>query len=204
MSDLALSPAHARAILEALLDGAHPFTGAPLGLDFLDDPRTREALAQALDAMAPASRQGKGWSAEEDARLAEGFRRGGALAVLAAAHGRSEGAVRSRLVRLGLLERPGPDGDARLLKDVEAGHLLPEAFDGRVVLRVAWVLTRELGGAAARERLAGILERLSPGGDAVAVAAQAVDRALAAAHPDDACFHDTLARAPGLLDGGGA
>jgi ATP-dependent DNA helicase RecQ len=44
-----------------------------------------------------------GWTDEEDRRLREGFEQGRKINALAAAHRRSEGGIRSRLVRLGLL-----------------------------------------------------------------------------------------------------
>jgi hypothetical protein len=47
----------------------------------------------------------KSWTADEEARLAERFQNGSSIRVLAEAHGRTDGAVRSRLAKLGLILR---------------------------------------------------------------------------------------------------
>jgi len=49
-------------------------------------------------------RQGVAWSVDEDERLRSGFLSGAKTAALAGAHQRSRGAIRSRLVKLGLIE----------------------------------------------------------------------------------------------------
>jgi DNA helicase II / ATP-dependent DNA helicase PcrA len=57
-------------------------------------------------------RHGVSWSADEDERLRASFLTGEAIAAMAAAHQRKRGAIRSRLVKLGLVEKdatPQPD-----------------------------------------------------------------------------------------------
>jgi hypothetical protein len=53
------------------------------------------------------SRQGKAWSTEEDRRLYDAFVTGPPVDSLASVHERSVGGIRSRLVRLGLLDMDG-------------------------------------------------------------------------------------------------
>jgi len=52
-------------------------------------------------------RKGKPWTAEEDRRLYDGFLAGETIDALVAAHGRGAGGIRSRLHRLGLVDRFG-------------------------------------------------------------------------------------------------
>jgi hypothetical protein len=52
-------------------------------------------------------RQGKSWTVEEDGQLYDGFVGGQPIDTLAAAHKRSAGAIRARLVRLGLIDQEG-------------------------------------------------------------------------------------------------
>ncbi|RSN51761.1 hypothetical protein [Actinomadura sp. WAC 06369] len=52
---------------------------------------------------------GKPWTADEDAQLTARFRAGARPAELAEEFGRSRGAVRSALLRLGLVERAAPE-----------------------------------------------------------------------------------------------
>lgn len=52
------------------------------------------------------NRNGETWKPEEDERLAQAFDSGAAIKELAASHERTNGAIRSRLVRLGRIERP--------------------------------------------------------------------------------------------------
>ena len=64
-------------------------------------------MAKNKNAGAPV-RHGVAWSAEEDDRLRTLFVAGKAIAALAEAHQRKRGAITSRLVKLGLLERDAP------------------------------------------------------------------------------------------------
>jgi DNA helicase II / ATP-dependent DNA helicase PcrA len=66
--------------------------------------KERERMAKNKNAGAPV-RHGVAWSAEEDDRLRTLFVAGKAIAALAEAHQRKRGAITSRLVKLGLLER---------------------------------------------------------------------------------------------------
>ncbi len=103
------------AIIEALADGVHPMTADDLGeTSILHDPKVRRALAAARDALAREGRRdarraslpkkaGQPWSAEEDAVLVERFENGTGFGELATRHGRTEGAIRSRLTKLGKL-----------------------------------------------------------------------------------------------------
>ncbi len=52
-------------------------------------------------------RQGEAWTPEEDRKLYEGFLAGKTGPSLASEHGRSNGAIRSRLRRLGLVTEDG-------------------------------------------------------------------------------------------------
>jgi DNA helicase II / ATP-dependent DNA helicase PcrA len=64
--------------------------------------RNRE-IKNRIDGAPP--RQGVAWGASEDDKLRSGFLAGQKIAALAGAHQRTPGAIRSRLVKLGLIER---------------------------------------------------------------------------------------------------
>ena len=66
--------------------------------------KERDRMTKNKTAGAPV-RHGVAWSAEEDDRLRTLFAAGKAIAALAEAHQRKRGAITSRLVKLGLLER---------------------------------------------------------------------------------------------------
>lgn len=105
----------ARTVIEALMGGADPRTGELLPPnDVLNCPLVRNALLFATRALEKERHReerarrlpgqaGHPWSAEEDARLSEAFLRGTLLKELTDTHQRTPGAIRSRLVRLGLL-----------------------------------------------------------------------------------------------------
>lgn len=101
------------AILEALADGVHPFTGEELpdenlyqnakvlrallaAMEALERAGTREARQAALP-----SKAGNPWSEEEDHVLVARFEEGTSFRELAKEHGRTAGAVKSRLTKLG-------------------------------------------------------------------------------------------------------
>ena len=78
------------------------------------DPKVRRALSAAKEAMEKQGRRearrtslpkkaGQSWSEEEDAELVGRFEGGAGFAELAGKHGRTEGAIRSRLTKLGKL-----------------------------------------------------------------------------------------------------
>ena len=101
------------AILEALADGVDPFTGEDLSEDDLfRDPRVHGAMAAGMAALNKEaarlerrkkmpSKTGQPWTAEEDARLVEAYESGREIAALAEEHGRTRGAITSRLTKLG-------------------------------------------------------------------------------------------------------
>jgi hypothetical protein len=104
-------------IIEALARGTDPYSGDPLPLDGpLANPDTMKALHTASTALAGGEDKisrlprklpenaGKPWTSEEDDRLAAAYDAGQGLNELAAAHGRTRGAIRSRLIRLGKIE----------------------------------------------------------------------------------------------------
>lgn len=53
------------------------------------------------------NRGGETWTTEEDNRLTQAFDSGATIKELAVGHERTSGAIQSRLVRLGRIERPG-------------------------------------------------------------------------------------------------
>jgi len=111
-----LEPEWQAAILQALVDGNDPMTGEALepGSPCLN-PKVRAALRNAVLALekkeereqrlaaAGGGRTGEPWNAEEDRELREAWDRDEKVAALAEKHGRSPGAIRSRLKKLGLM-----------------------------------------------------------------------------------------------------
>jgi len=111
-------------IIKALLRGIDPFTHDPHpeGSSLLT-AQTLEALSMALSALEkeqdrsvrrrelPANAGGP-WSDEETAMLAESFDAGKTIEELASVHGRTPGAIRSRLLRLGRLRIEEPNRTA--------------------------------------------------------------------------------------------
>lgn len=103
------------AILEALADGVDPMTGNDLpGESVLRDARVRAALVAGMVALDKQQRlrerqsalpkqAGRPWDAEEDQRLADAYDEGTAIRSLAELHGRTTGAIKSRLAKLGKL-----------------------------------------------------------------------------------------------------
>lgn len=103
------------AIVESLADGVHPMTGDELDeASIFNDPKIRRALFAAKEAMEKQGRRearrislpkkaGQSWSEEEDAELVGCFEGGVGFAELARKHGRTDGAIRSRLTKLGKL-----------------------------------------------------------------------------------------------------
>jgi len=103
-------------IVRPLAEGLDPISGKayPLESPLQQAPIVR-ALKVAVDALedhAERARRrsrmpantGVPWEAEEDARLGKAFDGGSTVEQLAAAHQRTPGAIRSRLVKLGRLE----------------------------------------------------------------------------------------------------
>jgi len=111
-----MSPQEARRVIDTLADGVDPESGEILPPEsVLQRPSVLRALFVASRALAgedttakisrtPPSQAGKPWSADEDRRLLDAFDQGASLAELTAAHGRSNGGIASRLVRLGRIK----------------------------------------------------------------------------------------------------
>lgn len=104
-------------LLATLADGVDPETAEllPEG-HILQRPDVVRALYAGIRALeqpdsssAPRADQparvGQAWTQAEDADLTRSFERGETIRALATEHGRTSGAIRSRLVRLGLIER---------------------------------------------------------------------------------------------------
>lgn len=101
-------------VLQALLDGTNPDTGSVLPADsILHSPTVIRALArlvQALEHDAGRSEEkkrklppnaGRPWTQEEDAQVCAELGEGIRIAEMARSHGRTNGAIWSRLVHLG-------------------------------------------------------------------------------------------------------
>ena len=109
------------AVLESLANGIDPMTGARIPQDAFHSADTVRALfaASAFLKAAPATPEkpqngrtrtttfasaGTPWSADEDARLGQEFDAGMTIAQIALQHGRTSGAITSRLVKLGRID----------------------------------------------------------------------------------------------------
>jgi hypothetical protein len=105
-------------IVDALARGVDPYTGEPLPADGpFANPDTRKALLAASAALraetyaTPAAARelpanaGKSWDVDEEEKLAAAFDAGSGMKDLAAAHGRTPAAIKSRLIKLGKIER---------------------------------------------------------------------------------------------------
>jgi hypothetical protein len=100
-------------ILRSLAAGKHPLTGEELPEESCyQSAKVLRALLAAIEAMEKAAKKidrvlpgaaGKPWDAEEDESLVADFESGTTIAALAQTHQRTEGAIRSRLMRLGKL-----------------------------------------------------------------------------------------------------
>lgn len=108
-----MSPREAQRIVESLANGVDPVTGEVLDREgtlssaqvvralFLASKVLGETTRKGELAAGRAGNAGKPWSGEEDARLLQSFDAGAVVRDLASLHLRSEGGIRSRLVRLG-------------------------------------------------------------------------------------------------------
>ncbi len=96
-----------------LVAGKHPLTGEALPEESCyQSAKVLRALFAGIEALEKTAGKkervlpgaaGKPWDAEEDASLAADFESGTAIKELAQTHQRTEGAIRSRLMRLGKL-----------------------------------------------------------------------------------------------------
>jgi len=123
-----MDAAEALPILRALADGRDPASGAPLGAESVfQRPEVIRALFAAVLALddaprvakkRPSSGEGSAWTAEEEARMVAAFEAGTKPAVIAEDHGRTRGAINSRLKKLGLIEggdaAPAPSAPAHV------------------------------------------------------------------------------------------
>ena len=106
----------AKEIIQALADGVDPYTGDRFPAD---GPYQRADTVRALYTMLEAAESGKKppkpvdptkpraggkWTEEEEQRLRAAYAAHNAIPEIAAAHGRTPGAITSRLVKLGLVE----------------------------------------------------------------------------------------------------
>jgi len=110
-----MKPLDARQILQTLVQGFDPVSGAelPAGTPLQHAEVIRALLAgiTALEAQSVRTRRraqlpenvGRPWSTAEEEQLAAGFRAGEALADIAMRHRRTLAAIEARLERLGLL-----------------------------------------------------------------------------------------------------
>ncbi|HEV3200042.1 MAG TPA: hypothetical protein VGZ73_19190 [Bryobacteraceae bacterium] len=110
--DQSIDPSEAARIIQALADGTDPYTSEPLRADGpLSNPDTVKALRAGAAVLRTSTMEkrprelpaqaGKAWNRAEVEALVREFEAGEAIAAMARAHGRTPGAIRSRLVRLG-------------------------------------------------------------------------------------------------------
>ena len=100
-------------ILRALADGKDPLSGEALPEESCyRSAKVLRALLAGIEALEKVAKRkervlpvaaGKPWDAEEDESLVADFVSGTSIAELAQMHERTEGAIRSRLMRLGKL-----------------------------------------------------------------------------------------------------
>lgn len=112
-----MTPKEAQQVIEVLAGGLDPETGEVLPPDSpLNNPHVVRALflaARALDQQvskrdrpraAAAANAGKSWTEAQDQQLATAFDGGKTVAELTQAHGRTRGALNSRLIPLGRMQ----------------------------------------------------------------------------------------------------
>jgi hypothetical protein len=112
-------------IVRALADGVDPQTGEvlPEGSPFQRSQTTRALFlaAQALERLGERQQRekrlpaqaGQPWDRDEDAQLRQRFAAGAVVRELARTHERTEGAIQSRMERLGLLPTPSASSPAQ-------------------------------------------------------------------------------------------
>ena len=111
-----MSPNEAKSIIEALANGVDPETGEVLSAQSVFNPQVIRALfiaKNALDSLAKREQRektlpdkaGMAWSKLEDSELLSDFDVGRSIKDIAAKHGRTEGAIAARLIRLGLIKK---------------------------------------------------------------------------------------------------
>lgn len=100
-------------ILRALAEGKHPFTNAVLPDESCyQSTKVLRTLFAGIEALEKASKRknrslpaeaGKPWSSEDDQTLIAEFEKGTSIKDLAQKHQRTQGAIHSRLMKLGKL-----------------------------------------------------------------------------------------------------
>ena len=112
------------ALISSLAEGIDPFTGEVLSNDhLLQHPQVVRALFHSIHALEQHAKSAKrdpsipanagtSWDANEDATLAREFESGIPIPELAKRHGRTKGAITSRLVRLGKIKVRGGVSDS--------------------------------------------------------------------------------------------
>ena len=112
-----MTPNEAKSIIETLANGVDPETGEVLSAQSVfNNPQVIRALfiaTNALDGLAKREKQaktlpgnaGNAWSETEDSSLLSAFDAGGSIKDISAKHGRTEGAIASRLIRLGRIKK---------------------------------------------------------------------------------------------------
>jgi len=113
VSTEAVSDTDSLQILRALAEGKHPLTGEALPDESCyQSAKVLRALLAGIEALEKTAGRknrvlpgaaGKPWDAEEDQSLVADFESGTSIADLAQMHQRTEGAIRSRLMKLGKL-----------------------------------------------------------------------------------------------------
>lgn len=114
---LPADPDEALRILRALSEGQHPLTGEALPEESCyQSAKVLRALLAGIGALEKAAKKesrelpagaGKPWDGEEDQSLVADFESGTPIKDLAQNHQRTEGAIRSRLMKLGKLPPTG-------------------------------------------------------------------------------------------------
>ena len=112
-----MSPNEAKSIIEALANGIDPETGDDLAAQSVfNNPQVIRALfvaSNALDRLVKRAERekslpgnaGNAWSETEDSELLNAFDNGSTIKDIAAKHGRTEGAIAARLIRLGRIKK---------------------------------------------------------------------------------------------------
>lgn len=130
-----MSPLEAKRIVEALASGIDPETGEVLpAQSTFNSPQVIRALfvaGKALDSAAKRAERdnslpgnaGRSWSDEEDKELLALFDSGAPVKSIAAEHGRTQGAIAARLVRLGRIkDRAEVYAEAQLIDPPDAAR----------------------------------------------------------------------------------
>ncbi len=130
-----MSPLEAKRIVEALASGIDPEMGEVLpAQSTFNSPQVIRALfvaGKALDSAAKRAERdnslpgnaGRSWSDEEDKELLALFDSGAPVKSIAAEHGRTQGAIAARLVRLGRIkDRAEVYAEAQLIDPPDAAR----------------------------------------------------------------------------------